>query len=137
VSTAPRTFTFIAATEAPPPPHPKAQQAIAEAMTKLGLPYVWGGEGPDGYDCSGLVMAAWASVGVDLAHQSRAQFAQTARVNLADIAPGDLVFYGDPIHHLGMYIGEGKMIEASKPGTPIRTASIKRRDLVAIGRIKQ
>lgn len=134
-STVPKVYTFIGATTPPPAPLPGAATAVAEALTKLGIAYVWGGEGPDGYDCSGLSMIAWRAAGVKLPHQSQLQFNRTARVNLADIAPGDLVFFGDPIHHLGVYIGDGKMIEAPKPGINIRIVSIKRKDLVGIGRV--
>ncbi len=133
-SSEPKTFTFIGATAPAPPAHPQTALVVETAKALLGAPYVWGGEGP-GYDCSGLALVAWRAAGVKLTHQSRAQFASTTRVNLADIAPGDLVFYGDPIHHLGIYIGDGKMIEAPKPGTNVRITTIKRRDLIGIGRV--
>jgi cell wall-associated NlpC family hydrolase len=134
-STEPKTFTFVGATGPAPARHPQADAAVAEAMSHVGTPYVWGGEGPDGFDCSGLSLVAWRAVGVALPHQSRSQFAQTVRINQADLAPGDLLFFGDPIHHLGIYIGDGKMVEAAKPGTNVKTSTIKRRDLVGIGRI--
>ena len=108
---------------------------MAEALTHLGVPYVWAAEGPDGFDCSGLALVAWRAAGVILPHQSRSQFLRTVRINLADIAPGDLLFFGDPIHHLGIYVGDGKMIEAAKPGTNVKISAIKRRDLVGIGRV--
>ena len=114
--------------------HPQAALVAETARSLLGAPYVWGGEGP-GYDCSGLSLVAWRAAGVKLAHQSRAQFAATTRVSLADIAIGDLVFYGEPIHHLGIYIGDGKMIEAPRAGINVRITSIKRRDLIGIGRV--
>ncbi len=133
-STAPKTYTFMAATGPPPPVHPQAALVVETAKSLLGSPYVWGGEGP-GYDCSGLSLVAWRAAGVKLAHQSQAQFASTTRVNLADIAIGDLVFYGEPIHHLGIYIGDGKMIEAPRAGINVRITSIKRRDLIGIGRV--
>ena len=125
---------FIAATEPAPPVHPQAALVVETAKSLLGAPYVWGGEGP-GFDCSGLSLVAWRAAGVKLAHQSRTQFAATTRVNLADIAIGDLVFYGEPIHHLGIYIGDGKMIEAPRAGINVRVTSIKRRDLIGIGRV--
>ena len=133
-STEPKIFTFIAATEPAPPVHPLAALVAETAKSLLGAPYVWGGEGP-GYDCSGLSVVAWRAAGVNLIHQSRAQFAATTRVNLVDIAVGDLVFYGEPIHHLGIYIGDGKMIEAPRVGINVRITSIKRRDLIGIGRV--
>lgn len=96
---------------------------------------MWAAEGPDGFDCSGLSLVAWRAGGVTLPHQSRSQFVRSTRINLADIAPGDLLFFGEPIHHLGIYIGDGKMVEAAKPGTNVRISTIKRRDLVGIGRV--
>jgi cell wall-associated NlpC family hydrolase len=124
-------------TVGPPPgagPGP-AQIAIAFAETKLGLPYQWGGTGPL-YDCSGLTQAAYAAAGVPLPRTSRAQYWAGPRVPLAQLQPGDLVFYAhdvtDPatIHHLGLYVGDGRMIEAARTGTFIRYASIDRRGYI-------
>lgn len=117
----------------PPPPAATgvAEAAIAFAETKLGLPYEWGGTGPL-YDCSGLTQAAYAAAGVRLRRTSREQFWDGPRVALAELQPGDLVFYAsdvtDPatIHHLGLYVGNGRMIEAAHTGTVIRYTSIDR-----------
>lgn len=127
-------YVFAQPTEPPPPVHPMVSTVIETARAMLGLPYIWAAEGPDGYDCSGLTMVAWRMAGISLIHNSAAQFNQTARVALADIQPGDLVFFGNPIHHEGLYIGDGKMIEAAKQGVPVRISSINRSDLVGIGR---
>lgn len=108
-----------------------AQKAIAFAESKLGLPYQWGGTGPL-YDCSGLTQAAYAAAGVRLSRTSREQYWNGPKVALADLQPGDLVFYArdvnDPatIGHLGLYVGGGRMIEAARTGTFIRYASIDR-----------
>lgn len=107
---------------------------VAEALTHLGKPYLWGGNGIGGFDCSGLSQTAWRIAGVNIPRTSIEQFRSTARVSLADVALGDLVFFGDPVHHLGIYIGDGKMIEAARKGIPIRISSIKRKDLIGIGR---
>ena len=133
---APITYTFTEPVDPPPAPNPRAADVVALALTHFGEPYVWGGEGIGGWDCSGLSMVAWASVGVRLTHNSAVQFSQTARVSRADIQPGDLVFYGSPIHHLGIFIGDGKMVEAAREGVPVRISSIKRKDLVGIGRVR-
>lgn len=108
-----------------------AQAAIAFAVTKIGLPYQWGGTGPL-YDCSGLTQAAYASAGIRLPRTSREQYWAGPRIPLSQLAPGDLIFYAedvtDPttIGHLGLYIGSGRMIEAARTGTLIRYASIDR-----------
>jgi cell wall-associated NlpC family hydrolase len=108
-----------------------AQVAITFAESKLGLPYQWGGTGPL-YDCSGLTQAAYAAAGVPIRRTSREQFWDGPHVPLAQLQPGDLVFYADDvtdpatIHHLGLYVGDGRMIEAARTGTFIRYASIDR-----------
>ncbi len=109
---------------------------VAWLQSKIGEPYVWGGEGATGYDCSGLSMMAWRAVDVQLNHNSRAQFGQTERIAMADLAPGDLLFFGDPIHHLGIYVGGNKMIEAPRTGLMVRSSTFKRRDLVGAGRVR-
>ena len=108
---------------------------MAEARRQLGKPYEYGAVGPDSFDCSGLTMWAWRAGGRTLPHSSAAQYTATRRVAVSDIMPGDLVFYGSPIHHVGIYAGDGIMVEASETGTPVRTASIYRRDLVGVGRV--
>ncbi len=112
-----------------------ASAAIAEARRQLGKPYQWGGSGPDSFDCSGLTSWAWRAGGKSLSHSSRAQYSETSRVSIADLQPGDLVFYGSPIHHVGLYIGDGQMIDAPETGRNVRQASIYRSDLVGAGRV--
>ena len=111
-----------------------AQKAVDAALSQLGKPYQWGAEGPDSYDCSGLTLWAWAHGGVSLPHNSGAQYAATARVDRSDIEPGDLLFFGSPIHHVGMYIGNGQMVEAPYSGAQVRVNSIDRSDYVGAGR---
>jgi cell wall-associated NlpC family hydrolase len=122
---------------APPPPSSGGVSAvIAYARAQVGKPYKWGGEGPDSFDCSGLTMMAWRQAGVNLSHFTGAQWAETSRVAIADLRPGDLVFYGDSgptSHHMGLYIGGGRMIEAPYTGTHVREASIYRPDLLPQG----
>lgn len=108
--------------------------AAEAALSQLGKPYVWAADGPDTYDCSGLTMWAWAHAGVVLPHNSGAQFAATARVAVADWQPGDLLFFGSPIHHVGMYIGDGDMVEAPYTGAFVRIGSAVRPDYVGAGR---
>jgi cell wall-associated NlpC family hydrolase len=119
------------------PPLPAAggaATAVQAAETQLGVPYVWGGTSPrgtpgdpsGGFDCSGLVMWAWAQAGVDLPHYSGSQFDDTAPVSVSDMEPGDILFYGPGgSEHEAMYVGGGEMIEAPETGqvvhiTPVR-----------------
>ena len=118
----------------PPPPAQGASAAVAKAKQQLGKPYQYGGAGPDTYDCSGLTMVAWQAGGVSLPHSAEAQYSVTTRVAIADLQPGDLVFYGSPIHHVGIYTGGGQMIEAPQTGEVVQYASIYRSDLVGAGR---
>lgn len=108
----------------PVPPNGRAGIAVQAAMNQLGDKYVWGQDGPDQYDCSGLTMYAWGKAGVSLSHSSKAQFGEGRRVSRADLRPGDLVFYGSPVHHVGMYIGNGRMVHAPNPGRPVKTDDI-------------
>jgi peptidoglycan DL-endopeptidase CwlO len=117
------------------PASPGGNTAVQVALAQLGKPYIWGASGPNGFDCSGLMLTGWKAAGKSLPHSSRAQYAATTRVSVNQIRPGDLVFYGSPIHHVGMYIGNGQMVEASRRGVPVRTRSIFRKDMVGVGRV--
>jgi cell wall-associated NlpC family hydrolase len=100
----------------PPAGSGGAQAAIAAAYSVIGTRYSWGGASPSGFDCSGLTMWAWAHGGVSLPHGSTAQYAATPRVDRGNLQPGDLLFFYQPISHVGLYIGGGSMIDASHPG---------------------
>ncbi len=107
------------------PLRPAVTAAIGFAAAQIGLPYVWGGNGPQrgdaGFDCSGLTTAAYATAGVDLPRTAHTQYFATPRVGR--LRPGDLVFYGNPatkIHHVGLYIGNGQMINAPTFGQPVQ-----------------
>jgi len=112
-----------------------ARRAVEVALAQLGAPYVWGAEGPATFDCSGLTSFAYAAAGIAIPRVSRDQFA--AYVGLRPVDPlhlvaGDLVFFADnpanpgTIHHVGMYIGKGLMVEAPHTGAVVRTSSIWR-----------
>jgi cell wall-associated NlpC family hydrolase len=118
-----------------PAPNAGAAAAVAEAKRQIGKRYEYGAAGPNSFDCSGLTMWSWRAGGVSLPHSSSAQYSATRRVSMADIAPGDLLFYGSPIHHVGIYVGNGTMVEAPHSGVPVRYASIYRDDLAGIGRV--
>ncbi|WEV27298.1 NlpC/P60 family protein [Streptomyces sp. 71268] len=102
----------------------KAQQAIDFARAQLGKPYVWGATGPNAYDCSGLTQGAWKAAGVTLPRTTWDQVKVGQRIATTDLAPGDLVFFFDDISHVGLYVGEGKMIHAPRPGANVRVESI-------------
>ncbi|MEU9150803.1 NlpC/P60 family protein [Streptomyces sp. NPDC048417] len=102
----------------------KAAKAIAFARAQVGKPYVWGATGPGSYDCSGLSQAAWKAAGVSLPRTTYDQVNAGTTVSLADAQPGDLVFFYDDVSHVGIYIGNGMMIHAPKPGAYVREESI-------------
>ncbi len=111
-----------------------ARIAVQEAYDQIGKPYQWGAAGPNSFDCSGLTMWSWRKAGVSLPHSSRAQYSATRRVAREDLQPGDLVFFGSPIHHVGIYIGDGNMINAPETGKNVGIRSMNRRDYAGAGR---
>ena len=121
-------------------PNQAAATAISFAQQQLGKPYLWGGTGPDAYDCSGLVMMAYRAAGIDIPRVSFDQWKFGPRVPESQAEPGDLVFFagsdGTPTNpgHVGIVIGNGQMIEAYATGTPIRVASYTDRDPVGFTR---
>ncbi|MGW5738311.1 MULTISPECIES: NlpC/P60 family protein [Streptomyces] len=102
----------------------KAAKVIDFAEAQIGKPYVWGATGPDSYDCSGLTQDAWKAAGISLPRTTWDQVKVGTTVKTADAKPGDLVFFYDDISHVGIYIGDGKMIHAPKPGANVRVESI-------------
>ncbi|MCL7368094.1 NlpC/P60 family protein [Streptomyces ardesiacus] len=102
----------------------QAEKAIAFARAQIGKPYVWGATGPGSYDCSGLTQAAWKAAGVTLPRVTYDQVNAGTTVPVSQAQPGDLVFFYDDISHVGLYIGDGMMIHAPKPGAYVREESI-------------
>ncbi|MEU6356967.1 C40 family peptidase [Streptomyces sp. NPDC047072] len=105
-------------------PNSRAAAAVSYAYSKLGSPYVWGATGPDAFDCSGLILAAYRSAGVSLPRTTYAQIGAGQRVSRSELQPGDLVFFYSGISHVGLYIGNGQMIHAPNPSAPVRVAPI-------------
>jgi cell wall-associated NlpC family hydrolase len=128
------TFALDGPINPAPAPNAKAQTAVDAALSQIGKPYRWGAEGPDSYDCSGLTLWAWAHAGVSMPHNSGMQYNATPRVPRGDWQPGDLLFFGKPIHHVAMYIGNGQMVEAPYTGKNVRVVSAIRSDYVGAGR---
>ena len=120
-----------------PPLAAGAAGAVQAAEREIGVPYVWGGTTPAGFDCSGLVMWAYAQVGISLPHYSGAQYDDTTQIPLADIEPGDLLFYGPGgSDHVAMYVGGGSMIEAPYTGASVWITAIRTDGgFVGVGRV--
>src|SRR5439155_3640694 len=110
---------------APTPPAPPTTHATAASIAAryLGVPYVWGGASPGGFDCSGLVMYVYAQLGVSLPHYTVAQWSATVPISSSDLQPGDLVFFSG-LSHVGIYIGGGRFIHAPHTGTVVQVASL-------------
>ena len=102
----------------------RAAVAISYAMAQVGKAYVYGAAGPNAFDCSGLMMMAWAQAGISLPHSSSAQYGVGRHVSSSDLQPGDLVFYYSPISHVAMYIGNGLIVEAANPGAGVRVSGV-------------
>lgn len=100
----------------------RADDMLTFAAEEIGKPYVYGDEGPDTFDCSGLVQFVLAKVGIKAPRTAREQQAWSQRVD--DPKPGDLVFYGRPAHHVGIYIGGNRMINAPQPGARVRVDGV-------------
>jgi cell wall-associated NlpC family hydrolase len=92
------------------------QKAIAFAVKQIGKPYVWGAEGPDSFDCSGLTSQAWLAAGVTIPRTSEVQWAQLKHVPIDDMRPGDLIIYFSDASHVAIYVGGGNIISAPRPG---------------------
>ena len=101
-----------------------AAVAVQEAYAQLGKPYVWAAAGPNTFDCSGLTQWVWGKAGVALSHYTGAQWNEGARINRAGLIPGDLVFFGKDLHHVGIYIGNGNMIHAPRTGDVVKVAAV-------------
>lgn len=102
----------------------KGSQAAKKACSLIGKPYIWGAAGPTGYDCSGLTLVAWASVGIKLGHYTGWQWNEGTPVSRANIRPGDLVFWFGDLHHMGIYVGGGWAVHAPHTGDYVRMVQL-------------
>jgi cell wall-associated NlpC family hydrolase len=96
---------------------------VSFALDQVGKQYVWGTAGPDTYDCSGLILRAYAQIGIDLPHNAAAQYNSTANISREELQPGDLVFYND-LSHMGMYIGNGLIVHAPNSRTVVKVVEL-------------
>jgi cell wall-associated NlpC family hydrolase len=101
-----------------------AGAAVKYAYAQLGKPYVWGGAGPSSFDCSGLTMASWNAAGVSLPHNAAMQQSDIPSVSLSALQPGDLIFFGSPAFHVGIYVGGGNMIQAPHTGADVEVTPV-------------
>ncbi|MEV0695664.1 NlpC/P60 family protein [Streptomyces sp. NPDC050388] len=100
----------------------QGRKAVAYATAQIGKPYEWGAEGPKTYDCSGLTSQAWRAGGQGIPRTSQEQWKQLTRVAVTEMRPGDLVIYFDDASHVGMYVGDGAIVHAPRPGRAITIA---------------
>ncbi|MEV7244114.1 NlpC/P60 family protein [Streptomyces sp. NPDC093248] len=100
----------------------QGREAVEFATAQLGKPYVWGAEGPDSFDCSGLTSQAWADAGRPIPRTSQEQWKQLEHVDIKDMRPGDLIIYFDDASHVAMYAGDGRIIHAPRPGRTVTVA---------------
>ncbi|MEU6451620.1 NlpC/P60 family protein [Streptomyces sp. NPDC046979] len=100
----------------------RGRKAVEYATAQIGKPYQWGAEGPKSYDCSGLTSQAWIAAGRTIPRTSQEQWKQLTRVDVEDMRPGDLIIYFDDASHVGMYVGDGSMVHAPRPGRSITIA---------------
>ncbi|MGW2701149.1 NlpC/P60 family protein [Streptomyces sp. NPDC001340] len=100
----------------------QGKKAVKFATAQLGKPYVWGAEGPKSYDCSGLTSQAWLNAGAPIPRTSQEQWKQLKHVDVKDMRPGDLIIYFDDASHVAMYVGDGAIIHAPRPGRTVTVA---------------
>ena len=112
----------------------QAEQAVDAALDQVGTPYLWGGNTPAGFDCSGLTSWAYAQAGVAIPRTSSAQYAELTPVDRDDLREGDLVFYHSPVSHVAMYIGDGEIVEAPRSSLNVRVRDLSERTPVGYRR---
>ena len=113
----------------------KAGVAVRYAYNAIGTPYVWAAEGPNGYDCSGLTLAAWRAAGKSLPHNAAMQWDVVAHIGRGSLQPGDLVFYSG-LGHVALYVGSGKVIHAPTFGESVKLASVDMMSPYGYGRVR-
>ncbi|KOX33725.1 glycoside hydrolase [Streptomyces sp. NRRL F-6491] len=110
--------------DGPRTPSRAGAEALRFAVGQIGKPYEWGAEGPDAYDCSGLTQRAWAAAGREIPRTSQEQWATLPRVPLSELRPGDLVLYFPGATHVAVYLGEGLVVQAPRPGAKVKVSPV-------------
>jgi cell wall-associated NlpC family hydrolase len=105
-------------------PSAAAQTAVDTARAQVGKAYRYGAAGPDSFDCSGLTQYAYRAAGIELPHSSRSQSEMGTPVERADLRPGDLIFFYDPVGHVGIYVGDGQMVDAGSEQTGVSQRTV-------------
>ncbi|MFE9723023.1 NlpC/P60 family protein [Streptomyces sp. NPDC005794] len=106
------------------PPSEEGGDAVRYAVEQIGKPYVWGAEGPESYDCSGLTSQAWSAAGRDIPRTSQEQWRRLPKVPVGSLRPGDLVVYFPKATHVALYIGDGLVVQAPRPGTTVKVSPL-------------
>jgi cell wall-associated NlpC family hydrolase len=137
-----RTKAYGTAVKPPPASRPAAPNvagsagaAVRFAYSIIGKPYIYAAAGPNGYDCSGLTLAAWNAGGKSLPHNAEMQWNMVAHINASQLQPGDLVFYSG-LGHVGLYVGGGQVIHAPQPGDHVKLASVNMMPPYGYGRVR-
>ena len=115
----------------------RAKKVVDTAHAQVGKPYRYGGSGPDSFDCSGLTGYVWRAAGKELPRTSRDQANATRSIARSELIPGDLVFNGSPVHHVSVYIGDGKVIDSPRAGYTVKVDErlLSRNDISKYGRV--
>ncbi|MFI9774645.1 NlpC/P60 family protein [Streptomyces sp. NPDC051956] len=132
-----KTFMASGALSSQRAPSRAGDAALAYAVKQIGKPYVWGAEGPAAFDCSGLTSQAWEHAGEDIPRTSQEQWAKLPRVPLNELRPGDLVVYFRGATHVAMYLGDGMVVQAPRPGAKVKVSPIAANPLLGAVRPDQ
>ncbi|MFD8765558.1 NlpC/P60 family protein [Streptomyces mirabilis] len=124
VTEAQQKFVASGALSSARPPTREGEKAVRYAVEQIGKPYVWGAEGPGAYDCSGLTSQAWGHAGRPIPRTSQEQWAQLPHIPLSELRPGDLVIYFPEATHVALYLGDGLVVQAPRPGTDVKVSPI-------------
>ncbi|MGW3951311.1 NlpC/P60 family protein [Streptomyces sp. NPDC004752] len=124
IADAQREFVASGSLSSARPPSQQGDRAVRYAVEQLGKPYQWGAQGPGAYDCSGLTSQAWEHAGTPIPRTSQEQWARLTHVPLNELRPGDLVVYFPEATHVAMYLGDGKVVQAPRPGTQVKISPI-------------